>query len=330
MSGSVILRSVSGDAERPLVRIRQAGDHQLLVEYGEMTLDLTLNLRVHAFLHDLRARPIPGITETAPGYRSLMIGYVPGQVDREELLDELVERQQALPKLASLILQSRIVDLPIAFDDELTRQAVQQYRIATRADAPNVTDGDNIDYVVRYNGFSSREEFYTEFLGTVWWNAFIGYFPGLPSLFALDPRTQLSAPKYNPARMWTPEGAVGIGGPCVVLYPIESPGGYQLFGRTLPIGSSLLGESDIQGESGSDDSLGANLFRPGDRVRFTRVTERELLVARQQVFEGTYQYRITEGEFVVADYLADVKRLARRTAEIAKARAAAATRVEVP
>lgn len=330
MSNSAILRSVPGGLDTPQIRIRQAGDRQLLVEYGEMALDLTLNLRVHAFLHDLRTRPLPGITETAPGYRSLMIGFSPELVDRECLLDDLVERQQALPELASMILQSRVVELPIAFDDEMTREAVQQYRITTRPDAPNVVDGDNIDYVVRYNGFGSREEFYQQFLDTTWWNAFIGYFPGLPSLFALNPCTQLSAPKYNPARMWTPEGAVGIGGPCVVLYPIESPGGYQLFGRTVPIGSDLFGMSRPEEANPTSEPVRANLFRPGDRVRFSRVTERELLAARQQVFEGTYRYRIEDGEFVVADYLADVERLASRSAGIAKARAEAAVRVEVP
>ncbi|MET8431119.1 carboxyltransferase domain-containing protein [Nocardia sp. NPDC004860] len=330
MSSSAILRAVAGDGERPSTRIRQAGDHQLLVEYGEMTLDLTLNLRVHAFLHDLRVRPIHGLTQAAPGYRSLMVEFSPDRVERERLLDELVERQRTLPELASLVLQSRVVELPIAFDDESTREAVQQYRITTRPDAPNVVDGDNVDYVVRYNGFLSREEFYAEFLATMWWNAFIGYFPGLPSLFALDPRTQLSAPKYNPARMWTPEGAVGIGGPCVVLYPIESPGGYQLFGRTVPIGSSFIGLSTTEEGSERSDPLRTNLFRPGDRVRFTRVDERELLAARQQVFEGTYRYQIEDGEFVVADYLSEVERLAGLSADIAQFRSAAAARVEVP
>ncbi|NKX86861.1 5-oxoprolinase subunit B family protein [Nocardia coubleae] len=327
MSSAVVLRSVEAVGQRPITRIRQAGDHQLLVEYGDMTLDLTLNLRVHALRNELDQRPINGVTETAPGFRSLMIGFDPTRVDREDVLDELVERQRSLPELSSLVLQSRVIELPIAFDDEMTRQAVQQYRITTRPDAPNVVDGDNVDYIVRYNGFTSREEFYTEFLATTWWNAFIGYFPGLPSLFALDPRTHLSAPKYNPARMWTAEGAVGIGGPCVVLYPIESPGGYQLFGRTVPIGVDHLGPDD-----GRDrlNPAGTNLFHPGDRVRFTRVTERELLALRQQVFEGTYRYRIEEGEFVVAEYLAMVEHSAPRSAEVARARAAAAARVEVP
>ena len=87
-------------------------------------------------------------------------------------------------------------------------------------------------------------------------------------MFPIDPRMEITVPKYNPTRTWTAEGAVGIGGPCVAIYPVESPGGYQLFGRTLPI-------YDMQGRNAAfrDDPL---LIRPGDRVQFTVVDEAEL------------------------------------------------------
>ena len=54
-------------------------------------------------------------------------------------------------------------------------------------------------------------------------------------MFPLDPRYAVVIPKYNPTRPWTPEGAVGIAGPCLAIYPVPSPGGYQLIGRTIPI-----------------------------------------------------------------------------------------------
>lgn len=259
------------------MHVQQAGDHQILVEYDGMELDLGLNFRVHALRRTLEEHPIDGVIETAPGFRSVMVTFDPGRTSRRHLLDELVEREKSTPDTASLVLTSRVISLPIAFDDEMTREAVRRYRITTRSDAPNVADGDNIDYIVRYNGFVGREDFFQRFLETTWWNAFIGYFPGLPSLFALDPLTQISVPKYNPARMWTAEGAVGIGGPCVVLYPVEAPGSYQVFGRTLPLVGRNFG-SGTAGSAPQDENVAAatdfNLFRIGDRVTFTRVTEK--------------------------------------------------------
>ena len=58
---------------------------------------------------------------------------------------------------------------------------------------------------------------------------------GAPCAVPMDPRHRLVVPKYNPARTSTPEGAVGIGGCYMCVYPMVSPGGYQLVGRTLPI-----------------------------------------------------------------------------------------------
>ena len=174
---------------------------------------------------------------------------------------------------------------------------------------PNCKDGTNIDYIVDYNGLSGRDELYRTVTGTQWWNAFTGFFPGLPFMFPIDPRMEITVPKYNPTRTWTAEGAVGIGGPCVAIYPVESPGGYQLFGRTLPI-------LDMQGRNKAfaEDPL---LIRPGDRVEFTVVDEAELDELRRAVFEDRYDYQITDEPFVVRDYLANITGLAD---EAAKAR----------
>lgn len=323
---SALLHLIDADDGRPVVRFLQAGDRQVLVEFGEVEVDLRLNFHVHALLQDLRARPIEGALEVVPGFRAAMVRYEPAEVDRADLVEALATRAREATELADLVIPSRLITLPVAFDDEMTREAVNRYRVTTRLDAPNVGPGDNIDYIVRYNGFADREEFFARFLATTWWNAFIGYFPGLPSLYALDPLAQLSAPKYNPARMWTAEGAVGIGGPCVVLYPIEAPGGYQLFGRTLPIRTGDQPQPPAAGGPTVPDPL----FRAGDRVRFTRVTEQELLDQRLQVLEGNYRFDVVTSDFVVAEHLADRERLAAEVEKVARFRRRAAERVEIP
>ena len=67
--------------------------------------------------------------------------------------------------------------------------------------------------------------------GTEYWVASLGFWPGLPFMMALDPRCVLTAPKYNPPRTWTPQGTVGMGGASTAIYPVATPGGYQIFAR---------------------------------------------------------------------------------------------------
>lgn len=307
---------------RPLTTYRQAGDRYVLIEYGEMEQDLQLNFLVLALLQRLDRESVAGFVEAAPGFRSILISYDPDKVSRGAVVDDLKAVHEELPAASSMVIPSRLITLPIAFDDGMSREAVQRYRITTRGDAPNVIDGNNIDYLVRCNDLAGRPALYEAILGTQWWNAFTGFFPGLPFLFPLDPRCQISAPKYNPTRMWTAEGTVGMGGPCVVIYPIESPGSYQLFGRTLPIFDLHHRVSVF-----SDDSI---LFRPGDRVIFERVDEGRLLELRQQVFEGRYAYRIEPDQFVVLDYLTTVGSAGSTVAGPSSAGHSAVEQAEIP
>ena len=250
-------------AQRDGVTYRYAGDRALLVEYGEMDLDLRLNFRVQAVDDALRANPPDGLVETGPGFRSIMLVY---EGVRPESLIEHLDRIHAGLEEAPEI-PSRRVDLPIAFDDSESRRAVRRYLDTIRPDAPNAQGGTNVDYVVQYNGFDGREALYEAVLGTELWVGFIGFFPGLPFMFPLDPRQTVFVPKYNPSRTWTAEGAVGLGGPCYSIYPVESAGVYQLLGRTLPV-YDLSGRNQIF----RDDPL---LLRPGESVwprRLDRLT----------------------------------------------------------
>jgi allophanate hydrolase subunit 1 len=191
-----------------------------------------------------------------------------------------------------------------------------------RKDAPNAEGGTNIDYVVRYNGLRDRDELYETVLGTEQWTAFIGFFPGLPFMFPLDPRDAIFVPKYNPTRTWTAEGALGIGGPCYAIYPVESAGGYQLIGRTLPI-------YDVRARN---EVFRANplLLRAGDRVRFHRVGEGELIRAFDEVHADTYRYRIEDAPFDVGAYLEWAATVSGEAAERNRRREEAAAATPVP
>jgi len=290
-----IIETVAGSGGKPSITYRFAGDRCLLVEYGEMEFDLTLNFFVLAVDDALRGRPVDGIIETAPGFRSILVSYDPLVLATSDLLDHLHAVHEGLGAEQEMAIPSRTVHLPVAFDDSQTRAAVARYVHSIRADAPNAAGGTNVDYIVRYNGLADREELYQSVLQTEQWTAFIGFFPGLPFMFPLDPRDAVFVPKYNPTRTWTPEGALGLGGPCFAIYPVESAGGYQLVGRTLPI-------YDVQARNAifRENPL---LLRAGDRVKFHRVEEDELLALFEDVHADRYRYRIEEGVFEVGDYL---------------------------
>lgn len=292
---SAIIDRRDATGGKPSITYRSAGDRAILVEYGEMEFDLTLNFFVLAVDAAVRADPIDGLVETAPGFRSILVTYEPSELSAGELVGHLRGVQDALPAEREMEIPSRLVSLPVAFDDSQTRHAVERYAHSIRKDAPNCEGGNNIDYVVAYNGLSGREELYESILATEHWTGFIGFFPGLPFKFPLDPRHVVVAPKYNPTRTWTPEGAVGLGGPCFAIYPVESAGGYQLVGRTLPI-------YDIQARNAAfrENPL---LLRAGDRVRFHRVEEDELLALWEDVRADRYRYSIQESPFDVGGYL---------------------------
>jgi allophanate hydrolase subunit 1 len=321
MTSPVVARREAA-ADKPSITYRLAGDRAVLVEYGEMVFDLALSFFVLAANGALEADRPAGLVETAPGFRSLLVSYDPTTLPAGALVDHLQAVHDRLRPERAMTIPSRIVHLPVAFDDSQTRAAVERYANSIRRDAPNAEGGTNVDYVVRYNGLRDREELYETVLATEQWTAFIGFFPGLPFMFPLDPREAVSVPKYNPTRTWTPEGAVGLGGPCYAIYPVESAGGYQLLGRTLPI-------YDI---AGRNEVFRGNplLLRAGDRVRFHRVEEDELLDLFDRVRSDEYRYRIEDAPFDVGAHLDWAARIAGEAEELARRRGEAAAATPVP
>jgi len=113
---------------------------------------------------------------------------------------------------------------------------------------------------------------------------------GAPVATPLDPRHRLVTTKYNPARTWTPENAVGIGGAYLCVYGMEGPGGYQFVGRTVPVWN-LREETPW-------------LLRCFDQLRFHPVEAGELLDLRAQAEAGELTLDIEPATFSLAEHLA--------------------------
>ncbi len=322
MTTSAIIERREPQAGKPAITYRQAGDRAMLVEYGEMAFDLTLNFMVHAVDDALRARALAGVMETAPGFRSILVRVDPRVLSPTELISEMGAIHDGLGEQREMRIPSRLVHLPVAFHDEQTIASVQRYINTIRKDAPNCEGGYNFDYIVRYNGLDDAESLIEAVIATEQWTGFIGFFPGLPFMFPLDPRHAVTVPKYNPTRTWTPEGAVGIGGPCWAIYPVESAGGYQLVGRTIPIYDLAERNSAFKGNP--------LLMRAGDRVQFHQVSEPELKEMWADVHADRYRYRIDDGVFDVGAYLDWLPSIAGESDERRQAREAAAAATPVP
>jgi urea carboxylase len=314
-----ILRSLPATAHAPAVVYRRAGDKYLLVEYGPLVLDLELRLRVHALMNGLSGMDLPGIIDLTPGIRSLQVHYESRVLPLGRLLEVLAAVEQTLAAIDDMTVSTRIVRLPLSWDDEATQLAIAKYMQSVRADAPWCPS--NIEFIRRVNGLESTLDVKTILFGASYLVLGLGdVYLGAPVTTPIDPRHRLVTTKYNPARTWTPENAVGIGGAYLCVYGMEGPGGYQFVGRTCQMWNTYHVTREFSAEE-------PWLLRFFDQIRFYPVSGAELLAFRDDFLHGRVQLDIREETFRLADYRAF---LAANAADIAahKARQQAAFEAE--
>lgn len=293
---STILRTLPATDSRTEVLFRQAGDGFLQVEYGyEQRLYVPDSFRMLAIDARVKEKNLNGLIETVPGLRTNMFHFDPLALGIDELIDVIAECEESLSSLDDMVIPSRLIMLPMAFEDTETKKAVEKYLQLIRPDAPNCVNGYNLEYIGQCNGVSV-DEAKKKFMHTEWFNSGCGFWPGGGFFWPLDPRDALVVPKYNPPRTWTPEGAVGIGGPCAFTYTTPTGGGYQLMGRTIPTFQFAMKHPQFK-----DTPF---LYRNADRIKFYEVSEKEVLEIYEHVHNKTdYKYEIEEGEIVVKDYI---------------------------
>lgn len=287
-----ILRS--SDIRQPGVTYRADGDKYLLVEYGPRTLDLNLRFRVHLLEEKLRGAGLTGIVDITPGVRSLQIHYDNRTLPREDLLAALDSFDADLPEHPNISVPSRVVHLPLSWDDPATRLAQAKYMQAVRPDAPWCPD--NIEFIRRINGLSSTSDVHRIVHEADYLVLGLGdVYLGAPVATPLDPRHRLVTTKYNPARTWTPENAVGIGGAYMCIYGMEGPGGYQLVGRTVQVWNThRVTQTFAQGVPWA--------LRFFDRIRFYPVGTDRLQELRRDILHGAFNPQIEEGQFSLPEY----------------------------
>lgn len=284
----------TSEARQPATVYRADGDKYLLVEFGPRVLDLGLRFRVHLLEGKLRAAGLAGIIDITPGVRSLQIHYDNRRLRRDELLAALETFDAELPERPEIAVPSRTVHLPLSWNDPTTKLAQAKYMQSVRPDAPWCPD--NIEFIRRINGLDNVDEVHRIVHDASYLVLGLGdVYLGAPVATPLDPRHRLVTTKYNPARTWTPENAVGIGGAYLCVYGMEGPGGYQLVGRTVQVWNThRVTPTFVEGLPWS--------LRFFDQIRFYPVSTEELQDLRRGILHGAFNPRVEENEFNLASY----------------------------
>jgi KipI family sensor histidine kinase inhibitor len=234
-------------------RFLPCGDLALSVELGD-DINREVNARVLALEYLIQQRRVSGVTETVPSYRSLLVYYDPLVVGWGALTKSLhalwrEARPEVLPP-------ARTVEVPCCYEGDL---GFELEAAAEKIGLP-------ADEVARLH---ADADYYVYF---------VGFTPGLPYMTGMPDR--IFIPRLVQPRLKTPPGSVSIGGIQCCIYPVESPGGFWVLGRT-PL------------RLYDPESANPILLRAGDQVRFTMITRPEYDAIAAAVADGNYAPRVT-------------------------------------
>jgi urea carboxylase len=293
-NGVLLRRDETGDL--PTLTVRQSGDHAVLCILGDGTFTVPIRARLQQLSDLIRNHPPYGFlkhcsTENA----SILIFFDPHLVTQTSVLNTISSIEASITQTLQAKIPSRIIHLPAIFDAEECHQTIQRYMTLQRPYAAYLPD--NVDFIRRSNGLLSKDQLKKSFFEVPLLVNMVGNLMGLPLYIPIDPRLRLNVPKYNPSRTYTKAGSLGIGGNTCSIYPHDSPGGYMLFGMTLP-GCCW----DTYGRKIGFKPEKPWLFEEFDQIIFHEVGREEYDDAVRRFEAGTYEIQIEKVEFDMLAY----------------------------
>ncbi|WP_167751315.1 5-oxoprolinase subunit PxpB [Lentibacillus salicampi] len=229
--------------------IQAVGDSAVKIQFlGNVTPDL--NKEIQFFSRKLHRTQIPGVVEWVPAYDSVTVYYQPHQISYRELCTQIDHVWQL--EIEPDGIEPRCLTIPVIYGGGY---------------------GPDLERVAAVNGFSTKEVVSQHIQGE-YLVYMLGFLPGFPYLGGLDER--IATPRLEVPRRETPAGAVGIASKQTGIYPITSPGGWNIIGKT-PVQLFDIGAEE------------AFLFRPGDKVQFYEIEEKEYKDIRECISEGSFE-----------------------------------------
>jgi urea carboxylase len=276
----------------PPARYTFGGDEHVFVEIAE-EMSLPAFFKAMAIAGELQCRRVPGITEICPANASYLVRFDPDVIAPDGVMALLRDIEGSVGS-AGLELQTRIVEIPVLYNDPWTNET--QMRFRDRHQDPNSTD---LEYAARINGYPSVEAFVQAHSSAPWFVSMVGFVAGLPFLFQMVERSkQLEVPKYLRPRTDTPKLTIGHGGCFSCIYSVRGAGGYQMFGITpAPIFDPEQKQPYLK------DMM--VFFRPGDIVKWKPITREEYDRDLAAVEAGSFDLRIRPVSFSLQQFLAD-------------------------
>lgn len=238
------------------VRFLLTGDTSVTVEFGN-EISTEINAAIRAFNIALEKSGIDGIVETVPTYRSLTVHYKPEIILHDELVQKL---EGLLGKLDEIeIPPATVVEIPVLYGGE---------------------EGPDLDFVAEHN-HKTTDEVIAIHTGTEYLIYMLGFTPGFTYLGGMS--DEIATPRLASPRVKIPGGSVGIAGAQTGIYPIDSPGGWQLIGKTPVKPYDPKRETPI-------------LLSAGQYVKFCPIDRAEYEAIAKQVEDGSYTPRVYDKE----------------------------------
>ena len=238
------------------IRILTEGDSSVLVEFGK-EISPDINRKISATVKMMREQHIEGVVDVIPAFCSLLVNYDPRVISFEELRDRL----EGIVKLdvADGAGKKRVFEIPVCYGGEY---------------------GPDLQNIAEHAGLSPEEvvEIHSSRDYLIY---MLGFLPGFCYLGGLDER--IHTPRLANPRIRINAGSVGIGGSQTGIYPLDSPGGWQLMGMT-PV------------KTYDPERKEPILVQAGDYIRFVPVDEEEYLRIKELVERGEYECVVREGE----------------------------------
>ena len=233
-------------------RYLTAGDKAIVLEFGN-EISKELNLLVRKMYHYISKKNIEGIEEMVPTYRSLIIYYNPQKVKYADLAQQLKELEKSVTEIT--MPAAHVTEIPVLYGGEY---------------------GPDLEFVVKFNKLSTKEviSIHTE---KEYFIYMLGFSPGFPYLGGMSDK--ITTPRLEKPRLKVSGGSVGIAGEQTGIYPVESPGGWQIIGRT-PI--KLY---DPKKEF-------PFLLKSGDYIKFYPINQEQFKEIRKKINEGNYNYKV--------------------------------------